>query len=200
MGEYDAVSASQRFAALAKQIAGLGRQREEDRRQLDAARAEVGQLAERVSALTKALAGALDAGKVKSPQAPRWDGLEQEQLAAQLGHLRAWVNGVLLAQYPEYKLPPCWDGHRSAWWELGNLHAEWTRIYANSAGPTSKPLSGGTNDGCPAPSSASTARSTRTGQWAAASTLGTDGRRHAGDCRRTRERPETERSVIDLPG
>jgi hypothetical protein len=135
MGEYDAVSASQRFAALAWQIAGLGRQREEDRRQLDAARTEVGQLAERVGALTRALAGALDAGKLKSPQAPRWDGLEQEQLAAQLGHLRDWVNGVLLAHYPEYKLPPCWDRHRSAWWELGNLCAEWTRIYANSAGP-----------------------------------------------------------------
>lgn len=127
MGEYDAVSASQRFAALARQIANITRQQGEDRR-------EIGQLNEKVNGLAKAMAGALDNGKLKAPAAPRWDGLDREQLAAQLAQLRAWVNGVLLVQYPEYTVPTCWEGHRAALWELGNLAAEWTRIYADPRG------------------------------------------------------------------
>src|SRR5215467_6351123 len=98
MGEYDAVSASQRFAALAKQIADLARQREEDRR-------EIAQLNEKVNGLAKTMAGALGGGKLKAPSGPRWDSLDQDQEAAQLGQLRAWVNGVLLVQYPEYTFP-----------------------------------------------------------------------------------------------
>src|SRR5690349_17721099 len=127
MGEYDAVSASQRFAALAKQIANLTRQHAEDRQQL-------AQLNEKVNGLAKTMAGALDTGKLKAPPGPRWDGLDQDQEAAQLGQLRAWVNGVLKVQYPEYTFPGCWEGHRAAWWELGNLCAEWTRIYGDPRG------------------------------------------------------------------
>lgn len=134
MGEYDAVSASQRFAALARQIADLTRQREEDRQQLGQAREGIEQLQEQVAGMAQTLASALDTGKLKAPPGPRWDGLDQDQEAAQLAQLRAWVNGVLLLQYPEYKFPDCWEGHRAAWWELGNLAAEWTRIYADPRG------------------------------------------------------------------
>jgi hypothetical protein len=54
--------------------------------------------------------------------------------SAQLAQLRAWVNGVLIAQYPEYTVPACWEGHLPAWWELGNLAAEWTSVYGDPRG------------------------------------------------------------------
>ena len=91
-------------------------------------------LGEKVDGLAQTLAGELDTGKLNNPAAPRWDNLDQEQQAAQLAQLRAWVDGVLLRQYPEYPLPGCWHAHRAALWELGNLYAEWLRIYAGPLG------------------------------------------------------------------
>lgn len=31
-------------------------------------------------------------------------------------------------------MPGCWEAHPAALWELGNLHAEWQRIYADPRG------------------------------------------------------------------
>jgi hypothetical protein len=89
---------------------------------------------EKVDGLTVTLADALERGKLKIPAGPRWDDLDQEQEAAQLAELRAWINGVLLVQYPEYAVPACWEGHRVALWELGNLRAEWQRVYGDPHG------------------------------------------------------------------
>jgi hypothetical protein len=36
-----------------------------------------------------------------------------------------------VGQYPEYPVPACWASHRAALWELGNLHAEWQRVYGH---------------------------------------------------------------------
>lgn len=153
MGEYDPV------AALAAQVHELRAQLGQARQDAAAARAttaqwnarleregigatfvmraeiktlreEFGQLQARVITLSDGL----DAGKLKDPPVPRWDGLDQADEDAQLGALRDWVDGVLLVQYPEYELPGCWEHHRAALWELGNLHAEWQRIYDDSRG------------------------------------------------------------------
>jgi hypothetical protein len=143
-------------AALAAQLEELRQQLDEARRDAAAAKATVAQwnarleqegvgatlmmrrdfkkLAEKVDGLTTTLADTLDRGKLKTPAAPRWDDLDQEQEAAQLATLREWVSGFLRGQYPEYTLPGCWEAHRTALWELGNLRAEWQRVYADPRG------------------------------------------------------------------
>jgi hypothetical protein len=127
MGEYDAVSASRRFSALATQIADLREQLAESRKETELLRAEV-------VSLSAAVKGALDAGKARAPDAPRWDGLDQAAEAGQLAALAEWVDGVLRVQYPGYPLPACWPNHREALWELGTLHAEWQRAYPGHGG------------------------------------------------------------------
>lgn len=99
-----------------------------------AMRRDIKNLNEKIDALAATLGTALDQGKLKAPACPRWDNLDQDQEAAQLAQLREWVNGVLRVQYPGYKLPDCWEGHREALWELGILHAEWQRTYADPRG------------------------------------------------------------------
>jgi outer membrane murein-binding lipoprotein Lpp len=94
----------------------------------------VKQLGEKVDGLAAALAAALDQGKLKAPAAPDWDSLDQAERDAHLAALRDWVSGVLLVRYPEYTFPGCWEHHPTALWELGNLHAEWKRIYASPRG------------------------------------------------------------------
>ena len=123
MGEYDAVSASRRFNVLATQIANLGEQLGQSRKEVELLRAEVVSL----STTVKSLRGG---SEVKTPSAPRWDGLDQAAEAVQLAELREWVDGVLRVQYPDYALVSCWPNHREALWELGTLHAEWQRTYA----------------------------------------------------------------------
>src|SRR5215472_5159908 len=91
-------------------------------------------LDEKVDGLAAALADAMDHGKMRTLPAPRWDDLDQAGEAAQLAALREWVSGVLLVQYPEYELPVCWEAHRAALWELGNLQAEWQRVYGDPRG------------------------------------------------------------------
>lgn len=127
MGEYDAVSASQRFNVLAKQIASLTEQ-------LGASCKEVELLRAEVVSLSSAVKTVLDGGKVKAPDAPRWDGLDPATETAQLEALRAWVDGVLRVQYPGYPLAGCWPNHREALWELGTLHAEWQRTFGGTDG------------------------------------------------------------------
>jgi hypothetical protein len=150
------MSESEAVAALAVQLDELRQQLDEARQDAAAAKATVAQwnarletegvgatlmmrrdfkkLGEKVDGLATTLADALDRGKLKTPPAPRWDDLDQEQEAGQLAALRQWVNGLLLAHYPEYTLPGCWEAHRTALWELGNLCAEWQRVYADPRG------------------------------------------------------------------
>lgn len=96
-------------------------------------RLEVKKLREDVARVSAALAGALETRNLADQPAPRWD-VSAEKEASQLAELRAWVGGFLIVQYPGYRLPACWPAHREALWELGNLHAEWQRVYADPRG------------------------------------------------------------------
>jgi hypothetical protein len=104
------------------------------RRDIKKLREDLDQLRTELAGLSAALKRALDDGKAKAPQAPRWDNLDQDQETAQLARLRQWVNDVLRRQYPGYTLPDCWAAHREALWELGTLCAEWQRTYADPRG------------------------------------------------------------------
>ena len=50
-----------------------------------------------------------------------------------LAELREWVDGFARRHYPGYmaRLPRCWANHPEAVWELGNLRAEWQRVYGD---------------------------------------------------------------------
>ena len=144
------------IAALAIQVEQLSHQLDQARQDAAAAKATVAQwnarleqggigatlmmrrdftkLDEKVEGLAATLADAMEHEKLTAPSAPRWDNLDQADEAAQLAELREWVNGVLRAQYPEYILPGCWEAHHVALWELGNLHAQWRRVYGDPRG------------------------------------------------------------------
>ena len=64
--------------------------------------------------------------------APVWVGLSQEEYDEQLSKLTAFVDQHLRVAYRDYLdkvLHDCWAQHPAALWELGNLWAEWNRIY-----------------------------------------------------------------------
>src|SRR5512142_981477 len=64
--------------------------------------------------------------------APVWVGLTQEKYDEQLRKLTAFVDQHLRVAYRDYLdkvLHDCWAQHPAALWELGNLWAEWNRIY-----------------------------------------------------------------------
>ena len=69
--------------------------------------------------------------------APRWDRMDQAELAAQLAALSEWVARVLVPRHvaltPGAELPPCWRAHEAVVWELGTLWAEWRRVYDRTA-------------------------------------------------------------------
>jgi hypothetical protein len=157
MSEDDPITTlAMRLEELCREVDEARQQRDQDRQDVAAVKATAAQwnarleregvgatltmrrdfkkLAERVDALAATLGIALDQGKLKAPSGPRWDNLDQEQGAAQLAALRDWVDGVLRVQYPEYKFPDCWAGHRAALWELGALHAEWRRVFGDPRG------------------------------------------------------------------
>jgi chromosome segregation ATPase len=71
--------------------------------------------------------------KTKSPPAPWWGSGDREELQAELGELREWVDRFARIHYPAYmaKLPLCICAHPEAIWELSTLKAEWDRIYAD---------------------------------------------------------------------
>jgi len=157
MSEDDAITTlAMRVEELCRDVDEARQEREQDRKDVTAAKTAVAQwnarltvegigptlamrrdiknLAERIDALAATLGTALDQGKLKAPSGPRWDNLDEDQEAAQLGALREWVDGTLRVQYPEYKLPDCWPDHRAALWELGALHAEWRRMFGAPRG------------------------------------------------------------------
>jgi hypothetical protein len=96
-------------------------------------------LRERVDAL-EALAGVLQEEKAARTPAPCWTGLDDTERAARLADLTRWVNGVLAVNYPHAAPRTCWASHPAAVWELGNLHAEWCRIYTRKHPPLADAL------------------------------------------------------------
>jgi hypothetical protein len=87
--------------------------------------------------LTQTMQGHIEAEeeRLTAQAAPMWAGLSQEDYAEQLGRLAEFVDGHLRLAYPSYWgeiLRDCWPGHTEALWELGNLSAEWHRIYDRS--------------------------------------------------------------------
>jgi hypothetical protein len=122
-------------ASLAVQLAGL-------RKQFDELQAVVQKLntqdypllAQEVEALTQILQGHIEAHEERAAgrAAPRWDDLDRDEHAAQLEQVRTFVDGLLLVAYGEYwrdVLRDCWPYHPAALWEIGNLWAEWHRVY-----------------------------------------------------------------------
>ena len=95
-------------------------------------RLQVKQLSERLEEATRKRA-------TDEPPTPYWLGLSNDEHAARLAELRAWVEQVGLVQYQGYfaKLPPCWPRHPEAVIELSTVMTEWVRIYAD---PDSRPL------------------------------------------------------------
>ena len=65
--------------------------------------------------------------------APYWLGLSEEEHAARLSEVRAWVEQVALVQYPTYfaKFPPCWADHAELVVEVSNMMTEWVRVYGD---------------------------------------------------------------------
>lgn len=135
-------------ATLAEQVASL-------RGELSRYQGEVGGMRSRMEEFTgrdmaqlleiKKLGEKLDEVIAKrqaaDPPAPFWRGLDREAHAARLAELRDFVEGFLRVEYPGYlaRLPPCWQNHREALWELSDLMTEWVRVYAD---PDNRDLQG----------------------------------------------------------
>lgn len=94
--------------------------------QLAAVRAEV-------SALSEALAEALEEESIAGPSAPYWLDMSEEEFEAALGKVIEWVTNMLIPGYPAYEIRACWVRHPDAVWELSTLFAEWRRIYDRKA-------------------------------------------------------------------
>ena len=126
------------LGALTQQVAQLRRDLDAARRRLDTADvdrlgAAFAELTGRFEQLAETIADALDAASPKGPPAPRWDRLDDATRREQTQHLRAWVDGILRPAWcasGAYTLAECWANHEGALWELGNLAAQWRRIYA----------------------------------------------------------------------
>jgi hypothetical protein len=134
-------------------VTALAAQLEELRRQLALYTGETGHLRARMERdagqvlmlmlKTKQLGEQLDEATARrqaaDPPAPCWVGLREEERAARLAEVRAWVERVARVQWPGYmgRLPPCWANHGEAVWELSNLMTEWARVYGD---PENRPL------------------------------------------------------------
>jgi hypothetical protein len=134
-------------AALAAQLEELRGQLARTRSDLGHVRArlesESGQvlpLLAEVKRLRERLDEAVAKRQLTPPPAPWWCVGEAEG-KAMLAELVAWVDTHLRRHYPDYAapLPRCWSAHAEAVWELGNLHAEWQRIYSD---PDNRDLQG----------------------------------------------------------
>jgi hypothetical protein len=64
--------------------------------------------------------------------APVWFGLSQAEYDTRMRRLTSFVDLHLRVTYRDYLqevLHDCWAQHPAALWELGNLQAEWDRVY-----------------------------------------------------------------------
>ena len=91
------------------------------------AAATYGELVQRIDELE----AALTEHEPRSPKAPYWLDIEEEEYKQQIADLTDWVDTILLGQYPDYCewLRPCWLNHREAIWELSTLRAAWRLAY-----------------------------------------------------------------------
>jgi hypothetical protein len=125
------------LGALTQQVADLRRRLETATRRLDQAGVDqlavrFTELSDRFEELATTVAEALDAASPKGPAAPRWDNLDPADRARELSRLQNWVTKILVPHYCQggvFTLANCWDRHPEALWELGNLAAQWRRIY-----------------------------------------------------------------------
>jgi len=95
------------------------------------------QLAQELEALAQIMRGHIEAEeeRVTAQAAPVWASLSPEEFRAQLDHVGEWVDSHLRVVYAAYwrdALRDCWRHHPEALYELGNLWAEWNRIYDRS--------------------------------------------------------------------
>jgi hypothetical protein len=91
-------------------------------------------LTEALTALAQLVQAHVDAEeeRLTRESAPVWAGITDEEHAEQLAKLRPFVDQLLRVAYTEQTrtiLLDCWANHPAALWELGNLHAEWNRVY-----------------------------------------------------------------------
>jgi len=89
--------------------------------------ADLADLTQRV----RALVAAVEERDTQAP-APVWSGLTAAEHDAQFRQLAVFVDQHLRVTYGDYLeevLHACWPQHPGALWELGNLHAEWDRVY-----------------------------------------------------------------------
>lgn len=91
-------------------------------------------LAKELEALAQIMRGHIEAEeeRVTAQTAPVWASLSPEEFAAQRDRVGEWVNNHLRVVYNAYWrdiLRDCWARHPEALYELGNLWAEWNRVY-----------------------------------------------------------------------
>jgi hypothetical protein len=91
-------------------------------------------LAKELEALAQILQGHIEAEEERATSqcAPVWASLPKEDFQAQLAQVGEWVEDHLRIVYAAYwrdVLRDCWHHHPEALHELGNLWAEWNRIY-----------------------------------------------------------------------
>lgn len=89
-------------------------------------------LAADLADLTQRVRALIAAGKEQDAPAPVWFRLSKAEYDAQLAQLAAFVDQHLRVTYGDYLgevLHDCWAQHRGALWELGDLQAEWDRVY-----------------------------------------------------------------------
>jgi hypothetical protein len=133
-------------ATLAEQVASLRGELSRYAGQLGALRGRIEERSSQealirleIKKLGEKIDEALARRQMEDPQAPFWRGLSKDEYAAELAQLADWVERFARVEYSEYlvRLPPCWQAHRSAVWELSNLMTEWLRIYGD---PENRPL------------------------------------------------------------
>lgn len=97
-------------------------------------------LAQQLESLARLIQAHIEAEdeRAASVAAPVWSGLPDSEYRDQLARLTVFVDQHLRVAYREYlrtALHDCWPHHEAALWELGNLHAEWNRIYKDRERP-----------------------------------------------------------------
>ena len=94
----------------------------------------LGSLATDLADLTQFVRAHIEAEAERGTAAPApvWFGLSEAERNTRLRELAGWVDQHLRATYRDYLqdvLQDCWAQHPGAVWELGDLYAEWTRVY-----------------------------------------------------------------------